>query len=83
MIRETCSKKIHVFHLDGYLVCMCPATNVQITFLELLLTDTLCLFLLLTVVSVASFLFALLPPILQALLSLLHQAVLKGFQFFL
>lgn len=83
MRRETCSREIRVFHLDGYLSCMCPTTDMQITFLELLLTDALCIFLFLTVVSVASFLFALLPPILQALLSLLHQPFLESFQFFL
>lgn len=57
--------------------------NVLITFLELLLTDTLLLFLFLAVVSVASLLFALFPPFFQALLPLLHQALLKSFQFFL
>lgn len=70
----------------GYLARLCAPTNMQkcsITFLELLLADTLRLFLFLTVVSVASFLFALLPPSFQALLPFLHQALLKGFQFFL
>lgn len=57
--------------------------NVLITFLKLLLMDTLLLFLFLAVVSVASLLFALFPPFFQALLPLVYQALLKSFQFFL